>query len=570
MQPLDWFVLCLTQGFIIIFGIWKTRKTNTMDSFVGGERNLKWWTIGLSIMATQASGITFLSVPGQAYTDGLGFIQIYFGLPFAMIIISIFFLPKFFGLKVLTAYEYLEKRFDIKVRQLAALLFLIQRGLSAGITIYAPGIILSAIMGWDLMTTNLIIGALVIPYTVIGGSQAVSLTQQHQMIVIWSGLFFSFFIALQLLPTGIGLNEAMTVAGEMGRTKAIDFTFDPSSRYNLWSGLIGGIFLSLSYFGADQSQVQRYLGGDTQKQSRIGLVFNGLVKIPMQLFILTIGLLVFSFYQFREEPLHFNAVNVALVAKSDKASEYANLNEQYQANHRQQGDKLLQIIDIKSQENPDLATLTNARVELQQYKAASDTMRIQAKTIIKSVDAKRETKDADYIFLHFVLDFLPTGIVGLLLSVIFAAALSSTSAGLSALATSTLVDFYRRSWFPGRSDNHYFKAGRWLIVIWGVLVLLSILLFTLADNLIQAVNMVGSIFYGTILGIFLCALFVKYVQAKSVFIAGLITQATIFYIHFYCKVAYLWYNLLGALLVIALAVGIELLIRYLKSVDDKA
>jgi SSS family transporter len=557
MHWIDWVILLATIGSIVAYGVWRTYKTSSVESYLRGDRDLRWWTIGLSIMATQASGITFLSAPGEAYTGGLGFIQIYLGLPLAMIFLSAFILPIYYRLHVFTAYEYLEQRFDVRVRQYTAFLFLLQRGLAAGLTVYAPSIILSALLNIDLKLTCLLMGGLVVFYTVLGGTKAVSVTQQQQMVVILAGLVVAFVVALMKLPAGMGFTEAMSVAGELGKTRAIDFEFNPANRYNIWSGILGGFFLSLSYFGTDQSQVQRYLNGHSLKESRMGLMFNAVLKIPMQFLVLLVGIVVLAFYQFGSPPLHFNNANTVLLAQKspEAAAAYEQLASDFDAVHAQKAEGLKQIVEAKKRN--DAPMLLQARVQVLALQTQESNMRQQAAAMIKAHVPRAETNDKDYIFLTFVRDHLPVGIIGLLLAVIFSASMSSTSSELNALATTTVIDFYRRSWAPGRTDRHYFAAAKIFTLVWGGLILVSAITSSLFENLIQAVNLIGSVFYGTILGIFLCAFFIKYLNARSVLIGGIVGQLIILYLKFYSDVAFLWFNMLGAACVIATALVVE-------------
>ncbi|PJA05993.1 MAG: sodium:solute symporter [Flavobacteriales bacterium CG_4_10_14_0_2_um_filter_35_18] len=549
MQTLDWVILISTLLFIVIYGSFKTSGSKNVDEYVRGGNNDKWWTIGLSVMATQASAITFLSTPGQAFHSGMGFVQFYFGLPIAMIIICIVFIPLYSRLKVYTAYEFLESRFDLKTRSLAAILFLIQRGLSAGITIFAPAIILSAVLGWNLLLLNISIGTLVIIYTVTGGCNAVSVTQKHQMAVIFAGMFASFFIILSYLPDDINFIKALKIAGASGKMNILDFSFDLNNRYTVWTGILGGTFLMLSYFGTDQSQVQRYLSGKTVKESQLGLLFNGLLKIPMQFFILLVGVMVFVFYQFNHTPLNFNPAATNAVYHSAFANEYKALEKNHLKNEADL--KTLQLQLVNASDNTPIKQQINA---LNKKEVAN---RENAKVIIAKADKTIETNDKDYVFLHFILNNLPRGLIGLLLAVILSAAMSSTSSEISALGATTALDLYKRNVKTKKSDKHYVNATKWFTVGWGIMAILVATIANLFDNLIQLVNIIGSIFYGNVLGIFLLAFFIKMVKGNAVFLAAIITQVLIIFVYYLDVLPYLWLNLLGCALVMLLALGFE-------------
>ena len=541
MQTIDWVVLSLTLSFIVFYGVWKTRGRKNAEDYIKGGSDSKWWTIGLSVMATQASAITFLSTPGQAFHSGMGFVQFYFGLPIAMVIICLVFIPIYHRLKVYTAYEYLEGRFDKKTRTLTAILFLIQRGLAAGITIFAPAIILSAVLGWDLFTLNIIIGFLVIIYTVSGGTKAVSVTQKQQMAVIFAGMFIAFYLILQYLPDGITFTKALEIAGASNKMQVLDFSWDLSNRYTVWTGILGGTFLMLSYFGTDQSQVQRYLSGKSVRESQLGLIFNGLLKVPMQFFILLIGVMVFVFYQFNTSPLNFNPKASEVVENSKYASEYKIL-----------GDKHINIENQKKTLIFEGLTDANKK-QLQALNEQDKSIKKQAKAIITKADALVETNDKDYVFIHFILHNLPKGLIGLLLAVILSAAMSSTASELNALASTTVIDLYKRNQKKDRSEEHYVKMTKWFTLGWGLLAITVACVANLFDNLIQLVNIIGSIFYGNVLGIFLLAFFFKFVKSNAVFIAAIITQIIIIYVWNADWLPFLWLNALGCGLVILIA-----------------
>ncbi len=549
MALLDWIVLLSTLIFIVVYGSYKTKGSKNINDFIRGSNESKWYTIGLSVMATQASAITFLSTPGQAFHSGMGFVQFYFGLPVAMVIICIVFIPLYHRLNVYTAYEFLENRFDLKTRTLTASLFLIQRGLSAGITIFAPAIILSAVLGWNLTFLNIIIGVLVIIYTVSGGTKAVNVTHKQQMAVIFLGMFAAFFVILYSLPQDITFNKALKIAGASGKMEILDFSFDLNNRYTVWTGFLGGTFLMLSYFGTDQSQVQRYLSGSSVRESQMGLIFNGLLKVPMQFFILLVGVFVFVFYQFNSSPLNFNPAATKAVRNSDQAAAYASLEQAHEKIESQK--KVLQFevaSDPKNEAN---------KAQIKELEQAEIRNREEAKGLILKADKDQETNDKDYVFIHFILNNLPRGLIGLLLAVILSAAMSSTAAELNALASTTVVDIYKRSWKKEENDLHYVTASKWFTLLWGVLAILVASIANLFDNLIQLVNIIGSIFYGNVLGIFLLAFFVKYVKGNAVFIAAIITQLIIFAVYSADILPYLWLNLLGCTLVMVIAVFIQ-------------
>ena len=541
MSNIDWFVLISTLAFIVGYGTWKTRKNKDLDGYLRGGSDMGWLTIGLSVMATQASAITFISTPGLAYESGMGFVQNYFGLPLALIIVCVVFLPIYYKLKVYTAYEYLEGRFDLKVRILTASLFLVQRGLAAGITIYAPAIILSTMLGWNLSFTILLVGILVIVYTVSGGTKAVSLTQKWQMSVILLGMGIAFYILLNSMPEGIGLFESLQIAGASGRMDVVDFSFDLDKRYTFWTGITGGLFLALSYFGTDQSQVQRYLSGKSLKQSRMGLVFNAILKIPMQFMILLTGVLVFVFYQFEQHPVLFNQVAIEEVRQSEFASEFKEIEEKHAIFHAKKKKAILAYTKAPNKEKDALLNLDKRGKEI----------RNEAKAIVLKANKDQSSKDSDYVFLTFILNYLPKGIIGLLIAVIISAAMSSTAGEINALASTTMVDFYQRLGKKELNDQEKVTVSKWFTLLWGAIAITFALFARLVENLIEAVNILGSVFYGTILGVFLTAFFLKFVKAKSVLIAAILAQAIVFILFFskQIDISYLWYNLIGCALV---------------------
>ena len=565
MQLFDWIILLTTLLFIVIYGVWKTKGSKNVEDFILGNNETPWHVVGLSVMATQASAITFLSTPGQAYHDGMGFVQFYFGLPIAMVLICATFIPIYHKYKVYTAYEYLEKRFDLKTRSLAAVLFLVQRGLGTGLTIYAPAIILSAILGWNLTYMNIFIGISVIIYTFSGGTKAVNVTQKQQMFVIMLGMFSTFFLILHYLPNDMTFSSALHIAGANDKMNIVDFSFDPEQKYTFWSGITGGFFLALAYFGTDQSQVGRYLSGKSVRESQMGLIMNGLLKVPMQFFILLTGVMVFVFFQFNPVPLNFNPNNKTVIENSKYKKEYQALENKLNALSEDKKVINLLYIDQLNQDydNPTL------RKELVALSNKEKDLRDRAKDIISKADPDSETNDKDYVFFHFVLNYLPKGLIGLLLAVILSAAMSSTASGLSALASTTAIDIYKRNLKTEKSETHYLNATKFFTLMWGVIAILFACIGTLFENLIQLVNIIGSIFYGTVLGIFLVGFYIKKVQSQAVFYSAVISQITIFIIYYFAifiypsgeeKLGYLWLNFIGALLTIVLSIVIQMLV----------
>ena len=547
MELIDWGVLFFTMITIILYGIWKNNTHQNIQDYIRGGNKASWFTVGLSVMATQASAITFLSTPGQAYNDGMGFVQFYFGLPFAMIIICLFFLPVYHKLKVFTAYEFLENRFDVKTRTLTAALFLVQRGLAAGITIYAPAIILSVVLGWNLKLLVVIIGLLVVFYTLIGGTQAVNVTQKQQMFVIFSGMVMAFIFIVRALPEHLTFSNALQLAGMNDKLNVLDFSFDLNSRYTFWSGITGGLFLALSYFGTDQSQVQRYLSGKSLAESQRGLIMNGFLKIPMQFFILLTGVLVFVFFQFEKAPLHFNPYALEKIKTSSGGEKFGALEIANNIIH-QEKQKQLQEEDFFSN------SATQAKY-LQLEKQAQINRR-EAKKIIEINQPQIESNDKDYVFIYFILNHLPQGLIGLLLAVILSAAMSSSASEINALSATTVIDLYKR--FKNTHDEkHYVWAGRGFTLLWGIIAITFALVGNLFENLIQLVNIIGSLFYGTILGIFLIAIFLKSIKANAVFFAAIFTEAIVLLIYYLDWVGFLWLNVIGALLTILTAYIIQ-------------
>ena len=544
MTTIDWIILVGTLGFIVGYGAWKNRKNESITDYLKGGNSSRWWTIGLSVMATQASAITFLSTPGQAFHDGMGFVQFYFGLPFAVIIICLFFIPLYHKLKVFTAYEFLEQRFDQRTRTLTAILFLVQRGLAAGITIYAPAIILSVVLGWPLKPLILLIGLVVVFYTVIGGTAAVNVTQKQQMFIIFFGMIIAFGYIINSFPEQIGFTKALEIAGKTGKLDVIDFSFDPNNRYTFWSGITGGLFLALSYFGTDQSQVQRYLSGKSVKESQMGMIMNGFLKVPMQFFILLVGVMVFVFYQFETSPLHFNPKGVETVLNSSQASAYQKLEEDHRATQS--------LRHAMLESNIDQITLQ----KLAQIDVLERVQRQEAKALIKQADPQQETNDKDYVFISFILGYLPKGLVGLLLAVILSAAMSSTASELNALAATTTVDLYQRN-VGEKSPTHFVNASKGFTLLWGGIAILFAAFGSLVENLIQLVNIIGSVFYGTILGVFLVAFFFQQVKGKAVFWAAIVSEAMIIFIFTQDWVSFLWLNVIGAVLTVSIALLLQ-------------
>jgi len=563
MTGIDWVILAGTLLFIVAYGVWKTRGSANVEDYVMGGHRAKWWTIGLSVMATQASAITFLSTPGQAFHDGMGFVQFYFGLPLAMIIICLVFVPIYHKLKVFTAYEFLESRFDLKTRSLAAVLFLIQRGLAAGITIFAPAIILSAVLGWNLNTLNIIIGILVIIYTVSGGTRAVNVTQKQQMFVIMLGMFAAFFFILGYLPDDVTFNKVLRIAGANEKLNILDFDLNTSSRYTFWSGITGGMFLALAYFGTDQSQVQRYLSGKSIRESQLGLIFNAIFKVPMQFFILLVGVMVFVFFQFNPSPLNFNPAATEAVMGSSYAADYKVLVDSHavlETQKRAAQDSYITAIEEKN--GKQVAHLSEEIVSINQAERAN---REAAKSLIQKADDSVETNDKDYVFIHFILNFLPKGLIGLLLAVILSAAMSSTASELNALGTITALDLYKRNKKEEASEAHYVAASKGFTLLWGIIAIAIACVADLFDNLIQLVNIIGSIFYGNVLGIFLLAFFFRWIRGNAVFTAAIITQVIVVIGFASNWMSYLWLNAFGCAVVMLLAMLLEGFDRLLRN-----
>lgn len=555
MSIYDWGVLFITLLAIVAYGVYKSRGIKNIDGFLLGNRSLPWYHVGLSVMATQASAITFLSAPGLAYSSGMSFVQFYFGLPLAMIVLSITFVPLFHKLKVFTAYEFLEKRFDVKTRVLTALLFLIQRGISTGITIFAPSIILSTILQINLTYTTLFIGIIVIAYTFYGGTKAVSYTQLLQMAIIFGALLTAGFMVIHLLPEEIGFKEALHIAGKSGKSNAIDFNLDLNNQYTVWTGLIGGFFLQLSYFGTDQSQVGRYLTGSSVRDSRMGLLMNGLLKVPMQFAILLIGILVFAYYQYNTPPIFFNELETAKLENSSYAQQYNDLlveHEKISIQKRSVVEKLPQALKVGDQREID-----QIRSELHHYNEQDKSVRENVLSLMKKNDSGAELNDNNYIFLSFVKEAFPRGLIGLLVAVIFLASMGATASAINSLASTTVIDIYKRFVNKEGSEKTYLKASRYFTLAWGVIIVIVALYANQLGNLLEAVNILGSLFYGTILGIFLVAFYVRKVGGKAVFWAAVISEIIVISIWKLDVIAFLWLNLIGCVIVILMSLFLE-------------
>jgi SSS family transporter len=555
VSRLDWVVLIVTLLLIVAYGVWKGRRQQRLAAYLLADRQLKWPTIALSIMATQASAITFLSTPGQAYADGMRFVQFYLGLPIAMVILAITAVPIYHRLRVFTAYEYLETRFGVGTRTLAAILFLAQRGVSTGITLYAPVLIVSVLLGWNLHVTSVVIGVLVIIYTAAGGTKAVSWTQVHQLLIALGGMAIALIIAVRMLPHGVGLLEAARVAGRMGRLNAIDFSFDLTTPYNFWSGLFGGLLVALSYFGTDQSQVQRYLTGASETESKLGLLMNGMIKVPMQFFILFVGAIVFVFYQFIAPPLFFNNVERAKVQSSAYAAQYAQLEAQHQKTFAAKREEVHALVDAMRAH--DAAATARATERVRALQNEEKATRAAAVSLIRKSNAAADASDTNYIFLTFVVQTLPAGLVGLLLAAIFCAAMSATSSGLNSLASTTVVDVVKRLLWRDATDHQYVLASKWLTVFWGLFAIGFAEFASRLGSLIEAVNILGSLFYGTILGIFLLAFYTKRIGGTAVCLGAILGEAAVAWCAIYTNVAWLWWNVVGLVVGVVAAGAIQ-------------
>ncbi|GAB3270537.1 hypothetical protein GCM10027347_41290 [Larkinella harenae] len=551
MSALDWLILVGTLTVIIVYGVIRSRGNRNMDDYLLADRSLPWYHVCLSVMATQASAITFLSAPGQGFTDGMRFVQFYFGLPLAMVVLAVTFVPIFHRLKVFTAYEYLESRFDARVRVFTALLFLLQRGLSTGLSIYAPSIILSTILGWNIFWTNIIMGGIVLVYTVTGGTKAISYTHLQQMLIVTGAMFIAGWMTVHLLPEGVGFVDALEVAGKAGRLNTIALKFDPNSRYNLWSGLIGGFFLQLSYFGTDQSQVGRYLTGQSVGQSRLGLLANGMLKVPMQFLILLVGVLVFVFYQFNPSPVFFNKVETDQLLNSPYADQFRQLEAQHQNIAAQRQQAVLRLNKAVSDNNEAFIEQTKAQISRTDEEAKA--VKSQVVELIKKNNPVGDTSDVNYVFLRFVLDFLPHGLIGLLIAVIFSASMGSIAAAYSSLASTTIVDIYKRLFCKNYSDGHYLKASQIATILWGIFCIVVAQFASKLGSMIEAVNILGSLFYGVILGIFLVAFYFKSIGSKATFWAAVLTEGLVVWCWLVELTAFLWLNVIGCVLLIGIA-----------------
>ncbi|MEP6748715.1 MAG: sodium:solute symporter [Bacteroidota bacterium] len=558
MSRADWIVLAITLTGIIAYGLYKSRTTKNLDGYFLSNRSMPWYLVLLSIMGTQASAVTFLSAPGQAYTDGMRFVQYYFGLPLAMVILCITFVPIFHKLKVYTAYEYLENRFDLKTRTLTSFLFLLQRGVSTGISIYAPAIILSSLLGWNIYWTNIFMGGLLIVYTVSGGAKAVAYTQQLQMIIIFVGMFVAAYMVVHLLPAGVGFIDALKVGGKMGRLNVITSGinkngFNWNDKYNMWSGLIGGFFLALSYFGTDQSQVGRYLTAKSLTETRISLLMNGLIKVPMQFCILLIGVLVFTFYQFNQAPLFFNNVQVNKVANSSYKDSLRLMQIQYDLLSKEKTTTVARWVN----ENKNNADQKVSEAKLKLLNEQTQKIRTDFKGLISKSGIGGDGNDTNYIFLRFVVDYLPKGLIGLLIAVIFLAAWGSIAAALNSLASCTVIDIHKKFIKKDCTELADYKTSRWYTFAWGIFSIFIAMFATNMGSLIEAVNVLGSLFYGVTLGVFLVAFYLKHVKGDAIFISAVIIEVGILLMGWKSPIAFLWLNAIGALGVVMLALILQ-------------
>jgi SSS family solute:Na+ symporter len=557
MSSIDWGVLILTLLGVVLYGIYKSKSEKNLEGYFKSSNSMSWFIILLSIMGTQASAITFLSAPGQAFTDGMRFVQYYFGLPLAMIVLSVTFVPIYHKLKVFTAYEYLEQRFDIKTRTLTSILFLVQRGLSTGISIYAPSIILSSLLGWNIYWTNIVMGGLLIIYTMTGGAKAVAYTQMQQLFIVFIGMFIAGYMVVHLLPEGVGFGEALQVAGKMGKLNIIETKIDVTDpvwwkdKYNLWSGLIGGFFLALSYFGTDQSQVGRYLTAKDIRESRMGLLMNGLVKVPMQFLILLVGALVFTFYLYYKAPVFFNQKQLEKVSTSSYGDELAARQSAYDSLNIIKQEQTVSL--VSAMQNNDEAAADMIRTSLLQTEKEAAAVRKETIAVIKQADKTADANDTNYIFLYFVVNNLPKGLIGLLIAMIFLAAWGSIAAALNSLSSTTVIDMYKRLWVKDADDEHYYKASKWTTLGWGLFCIATAMFASQLGSLIEAVNVLGSLFYGTILGIFLVAFYMKKIGSNAVFYAALVAEAGIISIYIADVISFLWLNVIGCVLVMLFA-----------------
>jgi len=543
MSVLDFVVLVGSMLGIAVYGIWHTRGRRNLNSYLKGDRQTPWFAIGLSVMATQASAVTFLSTPGQGYVGGLGFLQIYFGVPLALIIIAIVFLPVYRRLNVYTAYEFLGRRFDGKTRLLGAGLFLLQRGLGAGLTIYAPAIVLTTVLGWPMNLTIISCGLLVIIYTAMGGSEAVTVTQKYQIMIIFTGMIAAFCCLVAKLPRELSWMDTFVLAGKFHKLEAVNFSTDIHERYTFWSGILGGTFLMLSYFGTDQSQVQRYISGSSLRESRLGLMFNAVCKIPMQFCILMLGILMFVFYQFETPPLFFNAASRQYIAAHAGDPKLLGFQTKFDSAHDQMRQELNDW--LKARHDGNLFAADTAFGSASQSAQHSEQIRLDAAGAMPGAISGAAANDADYVFITFILQQLPHGLIGLLVAAFFAATLSSKAAELNALGSTTTVDLYHHMIRRDNTDARSVTATKWFTVMWGLVAITFALYAHLVENLIQAVNILGSIFYGVMLGLFVVAFFVRHVGGTAIFWAALAAQALVFLLYFKLTISYLWYPLIG-------------------------
>ncbi len=558
MAALDWIVLCLTLLAIMLYGMYKSRGQKDMAGYFLGDRSMPWYMVMFSVITTQASAITFISAPGQAFTDGMRFVQFYFGMPIALIVVAAVFLPRFHQLNVFTAYQFLEQRFDVKTRALTALLFLLQRGLSSGLTIYAPALILSSVLGWNIYLTNILMGSLVIIYTVSGGTKAVSYTQLQQMFIITAGMFIAGYMVVALLPEDIGFMDALYISGKTGHLNTLTTDFNLDDKYNIWSGLIGGFFLALSYFGTDQSQVGRYLGGKSIQESSRGLLLTGAVKIPMQFLILMIGALLVSFYHFHPTPIFHNTALLEKARTGVQAPALIAIEQEQQVLDQQKNIHARALVQAIDSKNTTLETQSTAA--LNQIQETEKTNRKKTVALLKESIPGADTNDTNYIFLNFVLTWLPAGLIGLLIAVIFSASWSSTASELNALSSTTVVDIYKRLIHKTGSEHHYLNSSKILTVIWGILAIGVAMFAHSLGSMIEAVNVLGSLFYGTVLGIFMTAFFLKKIRGTAVFYAALIAEATVIVLFSTDAMAFLWLNLLGCGLVMGLGMVLQVFV----------
>ncbi len=559
MRPLDWVVLVASLVFIVAYGLWRGRGSDSVNKYLLAGKTMPWYAMALSIMATQASAITFISTTGQSYVDGMRFVQFYFGLPLAMVILSATAVPIFHRANVYTAYEYLERRFDARTRALASVVFLIQRGLGVGIALYAPAVAMTLILGLPDGVTTVLMTGLVIVYTTLGGIKAVTWTDVQQMVIMIAGIVVALGTAIWLLPDGVSFLDAVALAGTAGRLNAVTLSFDWNDRYNIWSGVLGGMFLALAYFGCDQSQVQRYLTGKSIAQSRLSLLFNAAAKVPMQFLILFTGAIVFVFFIYERPPLLFQPVALARIQSQDMRAEYAPVEARYNAafeRRKEAADRLIQ-----ARRSVDSVLLEQGRRQYRRAQRELDAARAEGVHLVAKSGGPEGFNDTNYIFLTFVTRYLPAGVVGLVLAAIFAAAMSSISAEINSLATVTVIDIYQRHLHKEASDKHYLWISRGATVFWGMYALVTAQFARNLGALIEAVNMLGSFFYGGLLGVFVLAFFFRSVRGRGAFYGMLAGEAAIFAAHFFTRISFLWYNVIGCVIVVAAGVLISRLER---------